>query len=204
MAWGVPPPGGGGKRGIRHQMVSYPPLNSPSSSLGRDSLRSRVKKRGAHRGVWCSKGTPLMEAEFFAAERCRPVPSGRALSCAANHAREIQGLTASQNLPDARNRAPVSPVSLHISDVSAQRRVWGSQERAREPYGALAPFCRRRQTAAFPAAAGGHSSRPKTGRFSPPAAHRCIGGTACPLLREKEGHSPPCGEISCTARQDLI
>ena len=50
-----------------------------------------------------------MEAEFFAAERCRPVPPGRALSCAANHAREIQGLTASQNLPDARNRAPVPP-----------------------------------------------------------------------------------------------
>ena len=26
---------------------------------------------------------------------------------------------------------------------------WGSQEGAREPYGALAPFCLRRQTAAF-------------------------------------------------------
>ena len=60
---GVPPPGGGGKRGIRHRMVSYPPLNSPSSSLGRDSLRSRVKKRGAHRCVWCSKASFLMEAE---------------------------------------------------------------------------------------------------------------------------------------------
>ena len=33
--------------------------------------------------------------------------------------------------------------------VAAQRRVWGSQEGAREPYGALAPFCLRRQTAAF-------------------------------------------------------
>ena len=32
---------GGNKRGIRHRMVSYPPLDSPSSSLGRDSLRSR-------------------------------------------------------------------------------------------------------------------------------------------------------------------
>ena len=40
---GMPPPGGGGKRGIRHRMVSYPPLDSPSSSLGRDSLRSRVE-----------------------------------------------------------------------------------------------------------------------------------------------------------------
>ena len=34
--------------------------------------------------------------------------------------------------------------------VAAQRRVWGSQEGTREPYGALAPFCLRRQTAAFP------------------------------------------------------
>ena len=31
-----------------------------------------------------------------------------------------------------------------------QRRVWGSQEGAREPYGALAPFCPRRRAAAFP------------------------------------------------------
>ena len=43
MACALPPPGGGGKREIRHRMVSYPPLNSPSSSLGRDSLRSRVE-----------------------------------------------------------------------------------------------------------------------------------------------------------------
>ena len=33
MACALPPPGGGGKRGIRHRMVSYPPLNSPSSSF---------------------------------------------------------------------------------------------------------------------------------------------------------------------------
>ena len=31
-----------------------------------------------------------------------------------------------------------------------QRRVWGSQEGAREPYGALAPFCLRRETPAIP------------------------------------------------------
>ena len=65
--------------------------------------------RGAHRGVWCSKGTPLIEAELFAAERRRPAPDGRALLCAAPYARKIQGLTASQNLSDARNRAPFLP-----------------------------------------------------------------------------------------------
>ena len=40
----------------------------------------------------------------------RPALSGRALLCAADNARKIQGLTASQNLFDARNRAPVTSV----------------------------------------------------------------------------------------------
>ena len=62
--------------------------------------------RGAHRDVWCSKSTLLIEAELFAAERCRPAPNGRALSCAAVNARKIQGNKASKNLPDARDRAP--------------------------------------------------------------------------------------------------
>ena len=65
----------------------------------------------------------MMEAELFAAFRRRPAPSGRALLCAADNARKIQGITASQKRTDARNRAPVTPVSLHISDVSAQRKV---------------------------------------------------------------------------------
>ena len=47
MACALPPPGGGGKRGIRHQMVSYPPLNSPSSSFKpRLPAVARLKARG--------------------------------------------------------------------------------------------------------------------------------------------------------------
>ena len=65
--------------------------------------------RGAHRDVWCSKSQRLMEAKLFAAERCRPALSGRALLCAAVDARKIQGNKASKNLPDARNRAPFLP-----------------------------------------------------------------------------------------------
>ena len=113
--------------------------------------------QGAHRGVWCSKGTLLIEAELFAAESKRPAQNGRALLCAANYAREIQGITASQNLLDARNRAPVTPVSLHISDVSAQRKVWGVKRGQETILGVLSPFAPagghrrlRRQTAAFP------------------------------------------------------
>ena len=54
------------------------------------------------------------------------------------------------------------------------RRVWGSQEGAREPYGALAPFCPRRRAAAFPpvntgtSAAEGGQFPPAVGTASPP------------------------------------
>ena len=77
--------------------------------------------RGAHRGVWCSKSTPLIEAELFAAERRRPAPSGRALLCAADNAREIQGITA---LPKAARRTEPSPrnprFAAHLRCVSAK------------------------------------------------------------------------------------
>ena len=111
--------------------------------------------RGAHRCVWCSKSTPLIEAEFFAAERCRPAPSGRALLCAANHARKIQGLTASQNLPDARNRAPAPPFRC-TSPMCQRKGGFGGVKRGQGNHmGALAPFCLRRQTAeGLPSAEG--------------------------------------------------
>ena len=99
-----------GQKGTGHHMVSCPLLTPLTFLLSCDSLRSRSEMRGAHRDVWCSKGTPLMEAELFAAERGRPAPSGRALVCAANHASEIQGSSAAYKLKDARNRAPVTPV----------------------------------------------------------------------------------------------
>ena len=51
----------------------------------------------------------MIEAEFFAAQGNRPAPSGRALICAAAHAKQPQGRQASHKRNDARNRAPVSP-----------------------------------------------------------------------------------------------
>ena len=46
------------------------------------------------------------------------------------------------------------------------RRVWGSQEGAREPYGALAPFCPRRGYGVLPPPGGGNSP-PAVGTASP-------------------------------------
>ena len=77
---GVSVPTDRGKRGQDTKYGFLSPLDSPYLPLRCDSLRSRSEMRGAHRDVWCSKGTPLMEAELFAAERGRPAPSGRALT----------------------------------------------------------------------------------------------------------------------------
>ena len=124
--------------------------------------------RGAHSDVWCSKGQRLIEAELFAAFRRRPAPSGRALLCAANHAREIQGITASKNLPDARNRAPVTPVSLHISDVSAQRKVRGVKRGQETILGVLSPFVPAGEHRLSPPPDGGNFPPAVGTAFSPP------------------------------------
>ena len=108
-----------GQKGTGHHMVSCPLLTPLTFLLSCDSLRSRSEMRGAHRDVWCSKGTPLMEAELFAAERGRPAPSGRALVCAANHASEIQGSSAAYKLKDARNRAPVPRLDARPKGVAS-------------------------------------------------------------------------------------
>ena len=74
------------QKGTGHRMVSCP-LLTPLTFLCADTSEMCSETRGAHSDVWCSKGQRLMEAELFAAERRRPAPSGRALLCAAPHAR---------------------------------------------------------------------------------------------------------------------
>ena len=60
-------------------MVSCP-LLTPLTFLCADTSEMCSEMRGAHSDVWCSKGTPLIEAELFAAERRRPALSCRALT----------------------------------------------------------------------------------------------------------------------------
>ena len=67
------------------------------------------------------------------------------------------------SVPKSARRTEPSPRNSRFAaqpkGVAAQRRVWGSQEGAREPFGALAPFCLRRQTAAMPGLPIGSRSR---------------------------------------------
>ena len=59
------------------------------------------------------------------------------------------------------NKRPCGPLAFRRATEGSrvQRRVRGRQEGAREPYGALAPFCLRRQTAAMPGLPIGSHSR---------------------------------------------
>ena len=58
-------------------------------------------------------------------------------------------------------KRPCGPLAFRRATEGSRvrRRVWGRQEGAREPYGALAPFCLRRQTAAMPGLPIGSRSR---------------------------------------------
>ena len=116
-----------------------------------------------------------MEAEFFAAQIKRSAPDGRALLCAAVDARKIQGSSATYKLKNARNRAPVTPVSLHISDVSAQRKVRGVKRGQETILGVLSPFALRR----------GHGVSAAEGGNAHALGGRNLASSGEPLYRRK-------------------
>ena len=131
MAWhcrrpaagGLPGSPGGDKRG-RDTKVSLPLLTPQPFLRTRLPPVARLNARGPQ-GRLVLQDTALDGSGAFRRTRRTLCTVWPRTDSAANHARQIQGLTASQNLPDTRNRAPVPSVSLHISDVSAQRKVRG-------------------------------------------------------------------------------
>ena len=118
-----------GTRGDRTPMVFFPLLTPQTFLWPRRPSVARLNARG-HRCVWCSKGTCLIEAEPFAAQIQHPAPDGRALLCAAKHARKIQGITfyIMYNAPDARNRAPRNSRLAANALLSGLKEGEGSQE----------------------------------------------------------------------------
>ena len=147
--------------------------------------------RGAHRGVWCSKSTPLIEAELFAAESKRPAPSGRALSCAANHARKIQGITATHKLYDARNRAPVPLVSPRDRRESRRKGGFGGVKRGQGNHTVpLPPFAPAVDTAS--PAVGTAFLRRRTAAILPRrGCSLLLTGTAFSAILEIQSTAPP-------------
>ena len=107
MACALPPPGGGGKRG-RDTKVSLPLLTPQPFLRTRLPSVARLKARGPQ-GRLVLQGPTLDGSEAFRSRTLPPCTVWPRTDSATDNAREIQGLTASQNLPDARNRAPFLP-----------------------------------------------------------------------------------------------
>ena len=103
----MPPPGGGGKRG-RDTKVSLPLLTPRPFLRTRLPSVARLKARGPQ-GRLVLQGPTLDGSEAFRSRTLPPCTVWPRTDSATDNAREIQGLTASQNLPDARNRAPFLP-----------------------------------------------------------------------------------------------
>ena len=141
---------GEGQKGTGHRMVSCPLLTPLTFLRTRLPSVARLNARGPQ-GRLVLQGHTIDRSRAFRRTRRTPCTVWprtvmRGKSRKVNSGRPCVPKSARRTEPSSRNpRFAAQP-----KGVAAQRRVWGSQEGAREPYGALAPFCLRRQTAAFP------------------------------------------------------
>ena len=156
MACALPPPGGGCKRG-RDTKVSLP-LLTPRPFLGtRLPSVARLNTRGPQGRLVLQEYTIDRSGAF---RRTRRTP------CTVWPRTVMRGALRKENsgpnsVPKSARRTEPSPRNPRFAarpkGVAAQGRVWGSQEGAREPYGALAPFCPRRGYGVLPPPDGGNS-----------------------------------------------
>ena len=151
------------QKGTGHHMVSCP-LLTPLTFLCAATPFGRAAKRGL-RGLGS-----VRRADFGTLSG--PEVSLRGLPRITVRGQTVQGdgvLLRKAPLPSSvlpwSTKRHCGPLAFRRATEGSrvQRRVWGRQEGAREPYGALAPFCLRRETpapprrraAALPAAEGG-------------------------------------------------
>ena len=164
MACAMPPSGGGdagahrpGQEGQGHQVVSLP-LLTPRTFLCAATPFGRAAKRGL-RGLGSGRRfayRTLLCPEFTLRDLPRITVRGQTVQGGGVPLRKAP--LRSIVYPWSTKR-PCGPLAFRRATAGSRvrRRVWGCQEGAREPYGALAPFCLRRQTAALPAAEGGNA-----------------------------------------------
>ena len=81
-------------------------------------------------------------------------------------------------------KRPCGPLAFRRATEGSRvrRRVWGRQEGAREPYGALAPFCLRRETPALLSAVGTALPSPPGDPGTSPA-NRASGSSSAQISR---------------------
>ena len=176
-----PPTGAKGGKGT--VWFPCPLLTPPNPPLRRDSLRSRGETgvRGLGSGRLSAYGT-LYRPEFTLRKPPRITVRGQTVQGGSVLLRKAP--LPSRVYPWSTKR-PCGPLAFRRATEGSrvQRRVWGSQEGAREPYGALAPFCPRR----------GHGlPRRRTAAILP---HRecslLLTGTAFSAILEIQSTAPP-------------
>ena len=133
-----------GAKGDRTPMVSCPLLTPLTFLWTRLPSVARLNARGP-------QGRLVLQG--YTLDRSRAFRSGELPLCTGWPRTVMRGkprkLTSGpDSVPKSARRTEPSPrfprFAARPKGVAAQRRVWGSQEGAREPYGALAPFCPRR------------------------------------------------------------
>ena len=165
-----------GQKGKRAPgMVPFPPLDSP-----KPSFEPLSKAFAAKRG---ERGLGSVRRFAFGTLLCPEFPL-RDLPRMTVRDQTVQGGGVPLRKAPLRSsvdpwstKRPCGPLAFRRATVGSRVRgkMWGCQEGIRNPEGVLAPSCLRRQTAAMPRHVMANIPRPG-GPFSPPAAHRCIGG----------------------------
>ena len=158
MACALPPPGGGGKRGIRHQMVSYPPLNSPSSSFKpRLPAVARLNARGPQ-GRLLLQGYTLDGSGAFRSANQMPCTGWPRTVMRGGLRKENSG---HNSLPKPVRRTEPSlrtPISLRDRRASRRKGKAGESRGAGKPW-CPCPFCPPPWARRLPAAEGGQCAR---------------------------------------------
>ena len=196
MAWGRPPPGGGGKRG-RDTKVSLPLLTPQPFLWTRLPSVARLKARGPQmclllQGLALDRSGACRSANLTpCTEWPRTVMRGELRKVNSGH----------NSIPKSARRtepSPRTPVSLHISDVSAQRKVRGVKRGQETILGVLSPFvsAARRRHSRPPKAANDHALRGRKVAFSGTPLYRRK------ILRLLTRKRKSTGESRCFAFRD--
>ena len=151
MAWhcrrpaagGLPGSPGGDKRG-RDTKVSLPLLTPQPFPRTRLPPVARLKARGPQGRLVLQEYT--IDRSGASRSTMQTPCTGWPRTVMRGKSRKLT--SGPYSVPKANRRPEPSPRNPRFAarpkGVAVQRRVWGSQEGAREPYGALAPFCPRR------------------------------------------------------------
>ena len=179
----MPPPGGGGKRG-RDTKVSLPLLTPRPFLRTRLPSVARLKARGPQ-GRLVLQGPTLDGSEAFRSRTLPPCTVWPRTDSATDNAREIQGLTASQNLPDARNRAPFLPFRRATAGSRGAKEGLGESRGGKGTIRCPCPLLPLSVGTDNPLAVGTASPLPPDGGNAHALRGRKVASSGAPLYRRK-------------------